>query len=85
MTPLLAGLPEKVQNELAREVSGQGPCVGRAVAHSLMMQVPFPSRLGDPDEYAQLAEHIISNVRSSVPETHARALPRIFGPAIDYY
>lgn len=43
MTPLLAGLPEKVQNELAREV-------------------PFPSRLGDPDEYAQLAEHIISNV-----------------------
>ncbi|RLQ89588.1 SDR family NAD(P)-dependent oxidoreductase [Notoacmeibacter ruber] len=28
---------------------------------SLGKQVPFPSRLGDPDEYAQLAEAIISN------------------------
>ena len=41
-TPMLASLPEVVQNELAK-------------------QVPFPSRLGDPDEYAQLAQHIISN------------------------
>ena len=41
-TPMLAGLPEKVQNELGQ-------------------QVPFPSRLGDPDEYAQLAQHIIEN------------------------
>lgn len=24
-------------------------------------QVPHPSRLGDPDEYASLAEHIVSN------------------------
>jgi len=28
---------------------------------SLGQQVPFPSRLGDPDEYAALAEHIIEN------------------------
>jgi len=41
-TPMLAGLPEQVQNELAKNV-------------------PFPSRLGDPDEYAQLAQHIIEN------------------------
>ncbi len=41
-TPMLASLPEQVQNELSK-------------------QVPFPQRLGDPDEYAQLVEHIISN------------------------
>ncbi len=28
---------------------------------SLGMQVPFPSRLGRPDEYAQLTQHIIEN------------------------
>ena len=28
---------------------------------SLGAQVPFPSRLGDPDEYAQLVRHIIEN------------------------
>lgn len=28
---------------------------------SLGQQVPFPSRLGQPDEYAQLAQHIIEN------------------------
>ena len=28
---------------------------------SLGNQVPFPSRLGDPDEYAHLAQHIIEN------------------------
>ncbi len=28
---------------------------------SLAEQVPFPSRLGDPDDYAHLAEHIINN------------------------
>ncbi|MCA9981865.1 MAG: SDR family NAD(P)-dependent oxidoreductase, partial [Anaerolineales bacterium] len=28
---------------------------------SLAQQVPFPSRLGDPDDYANLAEHIINN------------------------
>lgn len=42
MTPLLAGLPEKVQNALSKTV-------------------PFPSRLGDPDEYAQLVEAIANN------------------------
>ena len=28
---------------------------------SLGQQVPFPSRLGQPDEYAALAQHIIEN------------------------
>ena len=28
---------------------------------SLGQQVPFPSRLGDPDEYAALAQHIVEN------------------------
>lgn len=41
-TPMLAGLPDQVQTQLAATV-------------------PFPQRLGDPDEYAQLAEHIIVN------------------------
>ena len=41
-TPMLAGLPEKVQDALGA-------------------QVPFPSRLGQPDEYAQLAQAIIEN------------------------
>ena len=42
-TPLLASLPEKVQNELAKTV-------------------PFPKRLGSPDEYAHLVQSIIDNV-----------------------
>ena len=42
MTPLLAGLPEKVQTSLAATV-------------------PFPSRLGKPDEYAQMVESILAN------------------------
>uniref|UniRef100_A0A8C8RKZ0 3-hydroxyacyl-CoA dehydrogenase type-2 n=1 Tax=Pelusios castaneus TaxID=367368 RepID=A0A8C8RKZ0_9SAUR len=41
-TPLLAGLPEKVQTFLAR-------------------QVPFPSRLGQPAEYAHLVQCIVEN------------------------
>lgn len=41
-TPLLAGLPEKVQQQLGATV-------------------PFPSRLGDPAEYAQLVQSIIEN------------------------
>ncbi|XP_075772077.1 3-hydroxyacyl-CoA dehydrogenase type-2 isoform X3 [Pelodiscus sinensis] len=41
-TPLLAGLPEKVQTFLAR-------------------QVPFPSRLGRPAEYAHLVQCIVEN------------------------
>jgi NAD(P)-dependent dehydrogenase (short-subunit alcohol dehydrogenase family) len=28
---------------------------------SLGEQVPFPSRLGDPDEYARLVQHIVEN------------------------
>jgi NAD(P)-dependent dehydrogenase (short-subunit alcohol dehydrogenase family) len=32
-----------------------------AARQSLAQQVPFPPRLGDPDDYAFLAEHIISN------------------------
>ena len=41
-TPMLEGLPEKVQE-------------------SLGASVPFPSRLGEPDEYAALALHICEN------------------------
>ena len=41
-TPLLASLPEEVQE-------------------SLGAQVPFPSRLGDPGEFAALARHIVEN------------------------
>ncbi len=41
-TPMLAGLPEEVQESLGR-------------------QVPFPSRLGDPAEFAALARHIVEN------------------------
>lgn len=32
-----------------------------AAQKSLAQQVPFPSRLGNPDEYAALAQHIIEN------------------------
>ena len=42
LTPMLAGLPEQVQNELATTV-------------------PFPKRLGRPDEYAQLVQSIVEN------------------------
>ena len=41
-TPMLAGLPEQVQNQLAQTV-------------------PFPNRLGDPDEYGQLVVAILEN------------------------
>ena len=42
LTPLLMGLPEKVQNALAQTV-------------------PFPKRLGNPDEYAKMVLSIIEN------------------------
>lgn len=42
MTPLLEGLPEKVQKQLGETV-------------------PFPNRLGNPEEYAQLVHAIIDN------------------------
>jgi hypothetical protein len=32
------------------------------VQDALGKQPPFPSRLGNPDEYAALAKHIIENV-----------------------
>lgn len=41
-TPMLAGLPDAVQNQLGATV-------------------PFPNRLGDPDEYAQLVQAITEN------------------------
>ncbi len=41
-TPMLAGLPAKVQDELG-------------------LMVPFPSRLGDPDEYGQLVQSVVEN------------------------
>lgn len=42
LTPLLEGLPEKVQGELGASI-------------------PYPSRLGDPEEYGQLVLSILSN------------------------
>lgn len=42
MTPMMAGLPEAVQESLAATV-------------------PFPPRLGKPEEYASLAAHIVTN------------------------
>jgi 3-hydroxyacyl-CoA dehydrogenase / 3-hydroxy-2-methylbutyryl-CoA dehydrogenase len=42
LTPMLAGLPQQVQNELASTV-------------------PFPKRLGNPDDYARLVQSIIEN------------------------
>jgi len=41
-TPMLAGLPGEVRDQLARTV-------------------PFPDRLGRPDEFAALAQHIVEN------------------------
>ena len=41
-TPMLAGLPENVQQSLAAAV-------------------PFPARLGRPEEFAELVGHIVSN------------------------
>ena len=41
-TPLLARLPEPVQQ-------------------SLSASIPFPKRLGRPDEFAALAAHIVTN------------------------
>ncbi|HZP87735.1 MAG TPA: 3-hydroxyacyl-CoA dehydrogenase [Burkholderiales bacterium] len=41
-TPMLLGMPQEVQDALAR-------------------QVPFPSRLGKPAEYAALVKHIVEN------------------------
>ena len=32
-----------------------------SVRESLCASIPFPARFGGPDEFAQLAEHIISN------------------------
>ena len=41
-TPMVAGLPQEVQD-------------------SLGAQVPFPSRLGDPAEFAGMVRHIVEN------------------------
>ena len=41
-TPMLKGMPQEVQDSLAK-------------------QVPFPSRLGKPAEYAALVQHIVQN------------------------
>ncbi|MBZ5520701.1 MAG: SDR family NAD(P)-dependent oxidoreductase [Acidobacteriia bacterium] len=62
---------------LARELARQGirvmtiapgvfltPLLGslpEAAIQSLNQQIPFPSRLGQPEEYARLAQHIIEN------------------------
>ena len=41
-TPMMAGLPQEVQDSLGK-------------------QVPFPSRLGRPEEYARMVESIVGN------------------------
>ncbi|NBW79950.1 MAG: 3-hydroxyacyl-CoA dehydrogenase, partial [Betaproteobacteria bacterium] len=41
-TPLMATLPESVQQSLAASI-------------------PFPARLGKPEEFAELAAHIVQN------------------------
>lgn len=43
LTPLLAGMPQEVQDSLGK-------------------QVPFPSRLGRPNEYAMMVKQIFTNV-----------------------
>jgi NAD(P)-dependent dehydrogenase (short-subunit alcohol dehydrogenase family) len=43
LTPLLAGMPQEVQDSLGK-------------------QVPFPSRLGKPHEYAITVKHVFTNV-----------------------
>jgi NAD(P)-dependent dehydrogenase (short-subunit alcohol dehydrogenase family) len=43
LTPLLAGMPQEVQDSLGK-------------------QVPFPSRLGRPNEYAIMVKHVFTNV-----------------------
>ena len=48
------------QLQLYRPTSTTQPNTLKAQA-SLGQQVPFPSRLGDPDEYARLVEAIIRN------------------------
>ena len=37
------------------------PSVWCALQDELGAQVPFPSRLGNPDEYAQLVQSIVEN------------------------
>ena len=40
------------------------PLLGTAsdeIRQSLAAGIPFPKRLGDPDDYARLAQHIIEN------------------------
>ena len=51
---------------LLGRIARRAPLVGvelpEPVRASLAAQVPFPKRLGRPDEYAALALHIITNV-----------------------
>ena len=42
------------------DADADGPA-GRGAEESLGAQVPFPPRLGDPEEYAQLAMSIVEN------------------------
>jgi 3-hydroxyacyl-CoA dehydrogenase/3-hydroxy-2-methylbutyryl-CoA dehydrogenase len=66
-TPLLAGLPEKVRVGCSRifqnilYLTHFNAFVCLQVRLELGATVPFPSRLGNPHEFAQLAEHIINN------------------------
>ena len=55
-------LPEETGAEAALRPSRLDEFVGQLqVKASLGQQVPFPPRLGRPEEYAALAKHIIEN------------------------
>ena len=68
----IVGLTLPIARDLAGKASGCtiapgifGALLGtlpESVRASLAKQVPFPSRLGQPDEYAALACHIVTNV-----------------------
>ena len=61
-TPLLASLPDKACNEQHSATSQCGvDCFSVQVQQQLAATVPFPARLGDPDEIAQLIQAIITN------------------------
>ena len=59
-TPLLQSLPEKV-HMLVFLRAFVSPPFSPKVRAFLAKTVPNPSRLGDPDEYAQLVESIVLN------------------------
>jgi NAD(P)-dependent dehydrogenase (short-subunit alcohol dehydrogenase family) len=51
---VLADVDEEAGEQMASEI-------GSGAKESLGRQVPFPPRLGRPEEYAALAKHIVEN------------------------